>query len=301
MRWSIGVSLLPVLASAAAGAQTKPPGTDIYLAPLSTRDGRLEVGTPTNITNRPGYDNQPSFTPDGRAILFTSIRDDGQADIYRYDLATKAVTRVTSTPESEYSPTVMPGGKRFSVIRVERDSTQRLWSFNLDGSDPQVVFATAKPVGYHAWIGRDTAVLFLLGSGLTPNALVRMERSGQVDTLARNIGRSLVALSGRAGFSYVQRMPDSTWQLRIGDVRRPPSAATFGRVAELPPGADFVAWLSTDRVLTATGTKLMLRDMTKAGGWTDVADFGAAGLSRLSRLAVSPDGRWLAVVAEPKL
>ena len=33
------------------------------------------------------------------------------------------------------------GGTRFSVIRVERDSTQRLWSFALDGSDPQLMLA----------------------------------------------------------------------------------------------------------------------------------------------------------------
>ena len=35
-----------------------------------------------NITNRPGYDNQPAF--DGSAILYTSIRS-GQADIWRFE------------------------------------------------------------------------------------------------------------------------------------------------------------------------------------------------------------------------
>src|SRR4051812_38049645 len=73
----------------AAGAQSGPPGTDIFLAPLSVSGAKTTVGTPVNITARAGYDNQPSFTPDGRSILFTSIRAGGQSDIYRYDLASK--------------------------------------------------------------------------------------------------------------------------------------------------------------------------------------------------------------------
>src|SRR5216110_2324765 len=89
-----------------AQAQTSTPAlpdTEIFLAPLSTRDGALIVWPPINITNSPGYDNQPSFTPDGRSILFTSIRGssaDGpaQTDIYRYDVSTGTIARVTSTP-----------------------------------------------------------------------------------------------------------------------------------------------------------------------------------------------------------
>ena len=44
------------------------------LAPLKMANGALEVGPAIDITNNPGYDNQPSFTPDGKAILFTSVR-----------------------------------------------------------------------------------------------------------------------------------------------------------------------------------------------------------------------------------
>ena len=43
-----------------------------------------------NITRSPGYDNQPSFTPDGAAILFTSNRGGTQTDIYRYDVGSGA-------------------------------------------------------------------------------------------------------------------------------------------------------------------------------------------------------------------
>ena len=49
-----------------------PPDTEIFLASCAATNGQLHVGAPINITNSPGYDNQPSFTPDGREILFTS-------------------------------------------------------------------------------------------------------------------------------------------------------------------------------------------------------------------------------------
>src|SRR5204862_4083906 len=100
----------------------------IYLAHVTNTGGVVKVETPVNITNRTGYDNQPSFTTDGRAILYTSTREDAQADIYRYDIASKSITRLTKTaPESEYSAIVMPRGDRFSVIGVEKDSTLRIW------------------------------------------------------------------------------------------------------------------------------------------------------------------------------
>lgn len=298
MHWSKSAAIFLVFAAAHLSAQAAPPATDLFLAPLSVQGGRIAVGTPVNITNRPGYDNQPWFTSDGRAILFTSIREDRQADIYRYDLASKTTSRVTSTPESEYSATIMPGGKRFSVIRVEKDSTQRLWSFALDGSNPSVLFERVKPVGYHVWVTPDVAVLFVLGTGRDANALVWADGAGRADTLARDIGRSLVSAGG-TGFSFVQHMPDSTWHLRVGGTKRPTSSADFTDVAAMPRGADFVVWLDADRILSAAGSKLLIWER-RTKSWSEAADLGPSGLTQLSRLAVSPDGRWLAIVAEPR-
>src|SRR5690349_15074343 len=141
-------SLIVLLSVSLPGAtlvgQAAPPSTDIFLIPIKVQNNKPAVGKPVNITHRAGYDNQPSLTPDARSVFFTSVREDAQADIYRYDLATRATSRVTSTPESEYSATVYGNGTRFTAIRVEADSTQRLWSFRLDGSDPRVVFEAIK-------------------------------------------------------------------------------------------------------------------------------------------------------------
>src|SRR5690242_7351918 len=104
-----------------------PPGTDIWVADLTMHGGRATIGKPVNVTARPGYDNQPAFLPDGSGFLYTRIGADRQADIWRYDFATRAARAVTATRESEYSPTLMPKSGGISVVRVEQDSTQRLW------------------------------------------------------------------------------------------------------------------------------------------------------------------------------
>jgi hypothetical protein len=223
-------------------------------------------------------------------MLFTSTRDDGQADIYRYDLATKSVSRLTTTPESEYSATVMPDGKRISVIRVEQDSTQRLWSFAMNGSDPRLVVETLKPVGYHVWLDANTLAMFVLGR---PNALVVGDlRTGKMDTVARNIGRSLARIPDGSGFSYAQ-IVDSVTMLRG---MNPTSKRTWD-IVRLPHASQDIVWLG-GALISASGSKIMT---WKKGdiAWRDVADLAGAGVTDATRLAVTSDGKWIAIVGVP--
>src|SRR5262249_19832508 len=156
----------------------------IFLAAFTTR-GQPAVARAVNITHTPGYDNQPSFTPDGAGLLFTSNRGGTQTDIYRYDIAAATTARLTDTPESEYSPTVTPDGKHLSVIRVEGDGTQRLWRFTLEGTEPELVLERVKPVGYHAWADDHTVALFVLGQ---PTTLQLADtRSGNAVEVSRGI------------------------------------------------------------------------------------------------------------------
>jgi hypothetical protein len=282
--------LLTALPAVAPLAAQGPPGTDIWVANLTLRAGRLTLGTPANVTARPGYDNQPAFLRDGSGPLYTRIGADAQADVWRYDLATRAARAVTTTPESEYSPTPMPDGG-FSVVRVERDSTQRLWRFDADGSNPTLLLERLKPVGYHAWTGARTLALFVLG---TPNALVLADvGSDRADTVARDIGRSPQSIPGRHAASFVQHVDTTeSWLAEVdGDTR------AVRRLVRLPRGADFHAWTPGGLVLTTDGATLYQWDPRAAGPWVPVADLRALGLREVTRLAVSPAGDRLALVA----
>jgi WD40 repeat protein len=286
-------SVLLFVGPFAASAQQ--PNTDIYLAPLRRLGDSLIVGTAENVTHRAGYDNQPSFLPDGSGFLYTVVGADGQADIWRYDIATRRSSQVTSTNESEYSATVMPGGKRFSVIRVERDSTQRLWSFALDGSDPLVLLTALKPVGYHAWLDSSRLVTFVLG---TPSTLHVIAHDGSGDEIrARDIGRALHRIPGQEAYTFTQRDSAKTYWIMVQSF----DGTKTERIIRAAADNEFHVWTNDDLLLTASEGKL-LRWNGQGGPdsqWLPTADLTRNGVKNVSRLAVSLDGRWLAFVAEP--
>lgn len=264
------------------------PGTDIYLVKLAINSSRMSFGAPVNITDRDGYDNQPSFSPDGRFVLYTSNRG-GQTDIYRYDIAAGSTGQVTRTaPESEYSATVTPSGNRFSVIQVEADSTQRLWQFKLDGTQPTLVLTDIKPVGYHAWGDDSTLALFVLGR---PSTLqIADTRTGQAKIVAYNIGRSLHKIPTRHAISFTHRVPEF-WIKEI-DL----DTYTVRPRIQLLEGSEFYAWTPSGTVLMGQGAKLFSWDPESAEGWREIVDFAGAGVNGISRLAVSSTGEWLAIV-----
>jgi dipeptidyl aminopeptidase/acylaminoacyl peptidase len=295
--------LFAALALLAQVATPPPPDTEVFLAPLSSSGGTLAVGAPINITNSPGYDNQPSFTPDGRSILFTSIRGSKTTDIYRYDIAGGAIARITDTPEGEYSPTVTPDGAHISVIRQQADGTQELWRFTLSGAQSERVLSVT-PVGYHAWADDHTLALFVLGQPATLQ--LADTRSGVSDVLVRGIGRSLQripsrATSGDAGrtISFVERTgSDATPVLSIRELD--PKTRWVTPLVDAVAGAKEAecAWTPDGMLLMADGDVLYGWKRGDAA-WHRVADLAALGLHGVSRLAVSPAGDRIAIVAGP--
>src|SRR5579859_2651599 len=266
-----------VLVAQQAPAAAAPPATDIYVASLRSVVGpdgsrHWDVGMPINVTHRPGYDNQPAFLPDGSGFWYTVIGADAQADIYRYDFATSASVRITATRESEYSPTPVPGGREFSVVRVELDSTQRLWAFAGDGSHPRLLLPGINPVGYHAWLDSTTLALFVLG---TPATLQIADlRTGKSDTVARDIGRSPQPVPGRAAASVIWRRDSLHRVIAIVDA----GDRTPRPFAPAPDGADFHAWTPDGTLLASRGTQLLRWD-ARAAAWVTLADFAVLGIT----------------------
>lgn len=279
-----------MLAAAGTGRATGQGRTDIFVAPLQQTGRTVVVGAPVNVTHRAGYDNQPSFTPDGAAILYTSIGDDGRASTWTLRTAGGAApSRVTNSAIGIYSPQVMPDGKFFSVIRVEPDSTQRLWKFPIGGGEPALVIDRIKPIGYHTWVDARTVVVFVLG---TPSTLQVVDVvTGSATTVASNIGRALVKVPHHDAVSFVQVVRDSGQWLAEYDV----TTKAVRRLGRLPQGAEYVAWTPGGALITAARSVIYTWN---DGEWVVAADLAAAGVRNISRLAISPSGDQLALVAE---
>lgn len=293
--WALGFAVVVAAQPPSARNRQAPPAPDVYLATLTTENGAPTLGTPMNITDRPGYDNQPVFPADGASVLFTSVRDGAQADIYRYEIASRRTTRVTNTaPESEYSATAIDGGRAISVVRVERDSAQRLWRFPLDGAAPSVILERVKPVGYHAWADDHTLALFVLG---TPNTLQLADtRTGAADTIATGIGRSLHRIPGTTRISFARKLARAEWWIEALDV----STRKAARLVRLPDGVEDYAWLPRGSIICGQGSTLLWWSGASGDGWRSIADLSGAGIRGITRIAVSAAGDRIAFVAEGK-
>ena len=117
-------------------------------------------------------------------------------------------------------------------------------------------------------------------------------RTGQATPVASDIGRGVQRIPGRAAISFVQKGADSVWTVTELDVA---TRHTRPLVRALP-GVDQYAWTPDGVLLMAKGTKLY----EWRAGTTDlreVADFSTQGLTNITRLAVSPRGDRLALVA----
>jgi dipeptidyl aminopeptidase/acylaminoacyl peptidase len=273
-----------------------PPPTDIYeLSFEGTLFDTLKNAKPVAIATERGYENQPSFTPDGTAILFTANRDGKQTDIYEFDREMRRVRQLTSTIEGEYSATMTPDGKGFSVIRVEADSTQRLWRFDRSGSNPQVVLADVKPVGYHAWIDDDQLALFVLGQ--PPTLQHARVSTGKAVVIAGNIGRSLHRIPETRTVSFVHReAPDRVWVKQFD-----PATGAVTPLVRMDRGNNEgdVAWTPDGTLLMSAATRIYAwRRGDK--DWREVYDVAAHKLGAVTRMAVAPDGRAIAIVVNER-
>ena len=70
-----------------------------------------DFGNALRLTYNSGVDEYPSFSPDGRYLLFSSDRFTGNRDIYVLDLSKASLRRINIGGSSDYFPKVSPNGK----------------------------------------------------------------------------------------------------------------------------------------------------------------------------------------------
>ena len=283
--------LLSFFLTATLYSQSLPPASDIYVGNLSVFDGLYYLDELENITNRRNvYDNQPSFTPDSRSILYTASYGN-QTEIHRYYLASGRTTRITRTAESEYSPSSIPGDRALSVVRVEQDANQRLWRFTMEGMDQDLLLPNIAPVGYHEWANPETVLLFVLGSPPTlQTANVLTENS---EVLAENIGRILKKIPNRDAWSFVQKTDQNEgW---ISSV-----TTESGQIEPLVRTLNedgFHAWTSEGVLLGSQGKELYQWNPSLEDNWRKIADLSYLS-GPISRIAISPNSSTIAVVVD---
>lgn len=270
-------------------------GTDIFLIKIRSDGEKLVFVNPVKINKTEGYNNQPFFHPDG-ASLFYSSGVGSNTDIYRYNIETGKTTRLIDTPDSEYSPTVMLDGKRFSVIQLvtsegPREGAQPLIAFPIDGGHPELIYEDGEKVGYHAWIDSDNVAMFLLGS---PNFLQIANLKDQTSLrVADNIGRSIYKIPNQDAISFSLSKEDALnvimrYTLKTGKMES---------IVPMLEGNSFYAWTSSGMLVMGVGSKLYGFRPEVDKDWQYIWDLNELGIKIISRLAIHPKTLWIAVVS----
>lgn len=268
-------------------------GTEVYLLDLSESPGNVSLSNSRNVSNKPGYDNQPFFHPTKPLLYYATMMPDGQTDIWSYNLLTSVRTPVTHTPDSEYSPTVLPSQTHLSCI-VQRKATgdQDLVSYLLTNPERTAVMLKSQKtgkIGYQAWLDANQAVVFVLGTPQTMHYLNL--NTGRDTVIADQIGRSLHCIPGQRAFSYVQQVGE-TWRIRSYD----PARNQVHDITTSDPGSEHHnAWLNAGTLLESRGTELWAFS-TKTKQWQAVTLPVDLPRKKLSRIAVQ--GKRIALVLD---
>jgi hypothetical protein len=265
------------------------PNTDVFLFDLALRDGQLELSNFKNVSDNEGYDNQPSFM--NQDVLFYSRTRNGQTDIVKYDLETGRMKWISATEGSEYSPLKIPKRNRVSAIRLEKDGTQKLYSYNLKKN-------VSKPlvddiiIGYYNWYDDKT----IISSVLEDNGLslfitnIDEPKNYKVDT---NIGRSLHNIPKRNLVSYISKKNEK-WEIRSLN----PETVETKFIANTLLNSEDICWTINGTILMGRGDVLYKLNPETDKSWKKVASLKKYGIKNITRLATSPNGNRIAIVGE---
>jgi uncharacterized Ntn-hydrolase superfamily protein len=275
-----------------------PNPVNLWVVDLKWTGNQLITGTPVKLTKDNGTNSQPSFSPDGRSVVFSATRDTGSSDIYRIDLATRAETRVTRTPENENSPTVTAAGEYVAVRWVPATLFREygVWVYSADGTPVRGVLRGPDTTGYYTPLGSGDYALTRPKSRTFTVALFD-DQSGAITDVDSGVPPlPAQRIPGQRALSYVRiDSADGKHTLRRVDL-------ATNRTSSIGPtvvGRTAHAWIpGHNTVLMAKGSVLYARGANETS-WRVVARFEDRDLRNANAYAVSPYGDKL-VLTSPK-
>lgn len=275
-----------------------PNPVNLWVVDLKWTGNQLSAGTPVKLTNDNGTNSQPSFSPDGRSVVFSATRDTGSSDIYRIDLATRAETRVTRTPENENSPTVTTAGEYVAVRWVPATLFKEygVWVYSADGRPVRGVLRGPDTTGYYTPLGSGDYALTRPRSKTFTVALFD-DQSGAITDVDSGVpALPAQRIPGQRALSYVRiDSADGKHTLRRVDL-------ATNRTSSIGPtiiGRTAHTWIpGHNTVLMAKGNVLYARRANEAS-WRVVARFEDPDLRNANAYVVSPNGDKL-VLTSPK-
>jgi Tol biopolymer transport system component len=270
------------------------PETEIFLLDLDLTSDSMQVSNGRNVTARPGYDNQPYFTKNSKTFLFS--RDDGdQTDIYEYDIAKQTAERLSRSDNTEFSPTPFLDGSNLAFVT---DRSNSIWYASRDDLDnPKWVFAKNpihEPIGYFSWNHATGDILYWSQYGFS--VTLAHESKTDVHYVSGNaIPSTPHIIPGTNKFSFVHRQANGDAWIKELD---PVSKAIRPLTPIVGSNANY-AWAPDRSIVMIEGSDLYRWRENGAASWDKIGDLTSQGIRSATRVAISPNGKRMAIVGLP--
>lgn len=261
--------------------------SEIYLFDFQYTGDNYVLSNPINISNHPGYDNQPSFTEDGESILFTSFRE-GQADISIYDIKMDFRNWLTNTPQNEISPSPYPGKKKFFTYIKTENNQQNIYTSSYKNKPPKPLIVDKK-IAYYAWFSEDIMVTYVLGD----NDALFIEHFKHKITypIQQQIGRSFERIPGTNLIGFISMSHEVPEIYSIN-----PLTNKMTYIVDALEDSKDCAFTDHGSILMAKEDKIYKFRQDQDQEWTPIIIESDIPLKGISRLTISPNGRKIAVV-----
>jgi len=190
-------------------------------------------GTPRQLTEGPFSNGAPDWTPDGRSLIFSGLRDEDpdyvwrESEIYRLEVASGTITALTHRKGPDGQPTVSPDGTLIAYTGYDQtDDTwidSKLYLMNADGSNVRVLTPSLdrSPQGL-IWAADGRGIYFTVDDAGSRNLMFVPASGGAVRPVTR--GRQILSVSmvGRNGTAVgVRSTFETPNDVVVFDVARP--------------------------------------------------------------------------------
>jgi TolB protein len=129
---------LPQVTSGPSGVTWAPDGRAvIYSMQGSLWRQRVGSAETEQITNGPGYDFQPDWSPDGQSVVYVSYHDD-EEELRLLDLASGTSRSLIENGAVNVEPRWSPDGHRIAYVSTEYGGRFHIWATTINGQRRRV-------------------------------------------------------------------------------------------------------------------------------------------------------------------
>jgi hypothetical protein len=284
------ILLLLILFGLSSFAFSQAPNPEIFLFSVEMKDGKPVFADGKNITNSPGYDNQPSFSLDGSRILFTSIRETKDTNIYEYSLADGKSAQIITSPDGDYSARELDA-RTIYFVREGQGQEMTVMKFDRETKQESPVLKNKEPVAYYAFNSKGDALVWIRYAFMMHWVNPEKGINRFVADYAQPSAPQLIPNTDN--FSFIRRLPnDELWIHEFN-----PANQAVRPIVQPRDSKIHYCWLSDGSLLMGSGTRLFRFDEKADKAWVQIADLSSFGIKDITRLSLSFDGKKMALVS----